>query len=98
MASKYYAVRKGRNVGVYTTWNECQDQVSGYKGAEFKSFKTKEEAESFVGLLKKNNLSDDEVDEITWLLSTAKTTLQEGETNVALNYLHNIADILGIKM
>lgn len=75
MASKYYAVRKGRNVGVYTTWNECQDQVSGYKGAEFKSFKTKEEAESFACLLKKNNLSDGKVDEITWLLlSTAITT------------------------
>lgn len=49
MPSKFYAVKKGRKVGVFNTWAECQKQVTGYKGAIFKSFPTKEEAQKFVG-------------------------------------------------
>lgn len=48
MAKKYYAVRKGRKTGVFLTWAECQKQVSGFSGAEFKSFGTMEEAREFV--------------------------------------------------
>lgn len=33
---KYYAVRKGYNPGVYTTWKECLGQVTGFKGATCK--------------------------------------------------------------
>ena len=32
-ATKYYAVREGRNPGVYSTWDECLSQVKGHKGA-----------------------------------------------------------------
>ena len=49
MVKKYYAVRVGRNVGIYTTWADCEAQVKGYSGAQYKSFPTKEEAENFVG-------------------------------------------------
>ena len=45
---KYYAVRKGLNVGIYRTWDECKAQVLGYKGAEYKSFTTLIEAENFM--------------------------------------------------
>lgn len=45
---KYYAVASGREVGVYTTWNDCQKQVIGYKGARYKSFPTREAAEAYV--------------------------------------------------
>lgn len=48
MPKKYYAVKKGKKRGIYETWAECQEQVSGYSGAVFKSFKTKTEAESFL--------------------------------------------------
>ena len=48
MAKKYYAVRHGRQAGVFETWAECLRQVSGFSGAEFKSFSTKEEAWAFV--------------------------------------------------
>ena len=56
---KFYAVRKGRTPGIYQTWSECQAEVTGVKGAEFKSFLTLQEAELF---LKKepDNLYDDE--------------------------------------
>jgi len=49
MGKKYYAVRKGLNIGVYETWEECKKQVNGFKGAVFKSFPTRGEAEQFVG-------------------------------------------------
>ncbi|MEC6748385.1 ribonuclease H family protein [Marinilactibacillus sp. XAAS-LB27] len=48
MAQKYYAVKKGRKPGIYMTWPEAQKQISGFSGAEFKSFTTKTEAEQFI--------------------------------------------------
>lgn len=45
---KYYAVRKGRNPGIYTSWDSCLKEVKGYSGAIYKSFKTKEEAEIYM--------------------------------------------------
>ena len=49
MAKKYYAVRTGRKTGVFLTWAECQKQVTGFSGAEFKSFPTMEDAQAFAG-------------------------------------------------
>jgi len=45
---KYYAVKRGRTMGVYDTWTECKANVNGYKGAVFKSFPTKQQANDFV--------------------------------------------------
>ena len=46
---KFYAVRVGRVPGIYTTWDSCASEVKGYPGAVYKSFKTQEEAQSFMG-------------------------------------------------
>ena len=46
--TKFYAVRKGKKTGIFSTWDECKEQVTGFKGAIYKSFKTLEEAEEFV--------------------------------------------------
>ena len=48
MAFNYYAVARGRNVGIYNTWNECQDQVNNFSGCAFKKFHSKAEAEAFI--------------------------------------------------
>mgnify|MGYP004532984521 FL=1 len=45
MAKKYYTVWKGVNPGVYDSWTDCQLQIKNYKGALYKSFATREEAE-----------------------------------------------------
>ncbi len=45
---KFYGVRSGRKSGVFLTWEECKKQVAGFKGAVYKSFLTREEAEAFV--------------------------------------------------
>ena len=44
MPKKIYAVRNGRQTGLFTTWAECQKQVTGYAGARFKGFTSAEEA------------------------------------------------------
>lgn len=43
---KYYVVWKGRKTGIFTSWAECEKQVKGFVGAEFKAFGTLKEAES----------------------------------------------------
>lgn len=45
---KYYAVKKGRNPGIYTSWDSCLEEVKGFSGAIYKSFKTLEEANEFM--------------------------------------------------
>lgn len=43
--NKYYVVWNGVNPGIYSTWDECQLQIKGFKGAAYKGFETREEAE-----------------------------------------------------
>ncbi len=43
---KFYAVIKGRKTGVFTSWFSCERQIKGYKGAIYKSYKTRSEAEA----------------------------------------------------
>lgn len=38
--SKFYVVWKGKRPGVYTTWDDCKAAITGYKGAQYKSFAT----------------------------------------------------------
>lgn len=49
MASKFYAVKKGKIPGIYNSWDDCKKMVDGFPGAVYKSFKTLEEAKAFVG-------------------------------------------------
>lgn len=42
---KYYVVWRGREKGVFDSWADCQAQISGVSGAEFKSFARREDAE-----------------------------------------------------
>lgn len=42
---KYYVVWNGVCPGIYDSWTDCLLQINGYKGAVYKSFSTREEAE-----------------------------------------------------
>ncbi|CAO3694145.1 unnamed protein product [Umbelopsis ramanniana] len=46
--SYYYAVRVGKNPGIYTQWSECEKQVKGYPNARYKKFPTRQEADKFL--------------------------------------------------
>ncbi len=42
---KYYVVWSGKKTGIFTSWDECKQQVHGYQGARYKSYTSKEAAE-----------------------------------------------------
>ena len=46
MAKKYYVVWQGREAGVFTDWDTCKTHVQGFPGARYKSFPTREQAET----------------------------------------------------
>jgi ribonuclease HI len=50
--AKFYAVKKGRTPGVYTTWADCEVQVKGFPGADFHGFGSEEEANKYAGITK----------------------------------------------
>ena len=41
---RYYVVWEGRVPGVYDTWNDCEEQVTNFPGAKYKSFASAAEA------------------------------------------------------
>ena len=46
--TKVYAVRQGRQTGLFYSWPACQEKIKGYSGAEYKSFKTLQEANAYL--------------------------------------------------
>lgn len=46
--TKFYVVKKGKQTGIFETWTECQAVIQGVKGAEYKSFMSKSEAEAYL--------------------------------------------------
>jgi len=42
---KFYVVWKGKETGVFSSWEECSEQIKGFQGAEYKSFASREMAE-----------------------------------------------------
>ena len=61
---KYYAVRIGRNPGIYHTWDECKRETMGFKGASFKKFSTREDAEAFINEIEEDKKESAEKDEL----------------------------------
>ena len=66
--SKIYAVRRGRQTGIIYSWDACKASVEGYKGSEYKSFKSELDAKRYLGML-----SDSTVHTLDSVLSTSST-------------------------
>ena len=45
---RIYAVKRGREVGYFKTWAECQAHTSGFPGAIYKSFAWLVDARKFM--------------------------------------------------
>lgn len=45
---KIYAVKKGKETGIFQTWEKCREAVNGYPGAEYKGFYTEKEARAYL--------------------------------------------------
>lgn len=54
-SKKYYAVKQGRKTGIFNSWQECSEQIKGYKNAIYKGFATKKEAQNYLELENKFN-------------------------------------------
>lgn len=66
--AKIYAVKVGRNVGLFSNWADCEKEVKGYPNATYKSFKTKEDATNWLNdditkqeVIKPNNETNNEL-------------------------------------
>lgn len=46
--STFYAVKKGIKEGIYESWEECREQIDNFSGAQYKKFKTREEAKEYM--------------------------------------------------
>lgn len=44
----FYAVRKGRQPGIYLSWDECKAQTHGFSGAVYKKFESRDDALAFL--------------------------------------------------
>ncbi|MFQ4142839.1 ribonuclease H family protein [Chlorogloeopsis sp. ULAP02] len=76
MASKkYYAVFKGRKTGIFTSWAECEEQIKGFSGALYKSFRTRGEAEAALGFADQTLLFPVEQKEVKWQPAKEKIVL-----------------------
>lgn len=79
--AKYYAVIKGRQTGIFTSWSKCEQQVKGFSGAVFKSFSTRGEAEAAIEL----------ADQSGKLLKQAKSQQRTAgaQTSTSSNFIEN---------
>ena len=44
----FYAVRRGRTTGIFTSWSLCRAEVSGYPNNQYKGFHTEQEALTYL--------------------------------------------------
>ena len=89
MAGKFYAVKEGRNIGIFESWIDCKKQVDGYSGAKYKSFKSRKEAMEYLDSTKGACAND--ADEITAYV--------DGSYNIATNefsYDKNLASMRNV--
>jgi ATP-dependent DNA helicase PIF1 len=47
-AVTFYAVKKGIQEGIYETWEQCRAQIDNFSGAQYKKFKTRDEAQQYM--------------------------------------------------
>ena len=80
VAKKYYAVRVGKEPGIYLTWDDCKAMTNGYPGAIFKSFTSYEEAEAFIGI---ESVSFDKTK------VTAKTVIADNKVEIGTEHIQS---------
>ena len=82
LKKKYYAVKEGRNPGVYNSWSECEEQVKGFSGAVYKSFLTLDEASDFIN----GNINNEVDKDISQLKDNEMIAYVDGSFNKDKGY------------
>jgi len=85
--SKFYAVKKGRISGIYTSWSECQKQTSGFSGAIYKSFTKRGDAEAYLSK-DKNEITINDQEEFDKLMRDLNTVMvfTDGSERPSVNH------------
>jgi len=65
-SSTFYAVSTGHQPGIYEDWPTTSQQVTGYPGAAFKRFRTREEAQHYLH----TNIKEETCENLTTRLET----------------------------
>ena len=86
----YYAVAKGYNTGIFTTWLECQTQVKGFSNAIFKKFKTRDEANKFINT---NSQINNDINSVTKDINSVTTTKDINSVTKDINSITTTKDI-----
>ena len=99
--AKYYGVKQGHNPGIYITWEDCEAQVKGCKGAQYKLFGSEAEAHTYVYGAEEINLnkfSNGDKENIKWELQGIREGLKERDIAFILDKVNTIAEILKIEL
>lgn len=64
--TKYYAVKRGRQTGIYDNWESTKRQVWGFQKASYKKFKDLESARKFLGDDKATVIKDTRTEVISY--------------------------------
>ncbi len=81
----YYAVKKGKKTGIYTSWDEAKAQVTNFSNPIYKKFQTKQEAEDFMNQTKQTQITnfykedDPQESDKTLICFTDGSTLNNGK-------------------
>lgn len=84
--AKFYAVRKGKKTGIFETWAECEVQVRGYSGAEYKSFSDRQSANEYLGM--ENNTTQD-LDDVVKVYVDGSYSKSLGTAGYGCVFVHN---------
>ncbi|WP_019133586.1 viroplasmin family protein [Kallipyga massiliensis] len=89
---KFYAVRVGRTPGVYQTWNQAEEQIKGFSGAEYKAFSTEEEAIKYLSFeeTKESIKPSYEVSDMNRKIELETKNLQAGEVIAFVDGSHSL--------
>ncbi len=92
--TKYYAVARGKKIGIYNTWDECKKQVDGYKNPKYKLFNNEQDAQGFINcnsgttqiLDKFIKIEDPKEDENTLIVFTDGSARGNGKVTAIAGY------------
>lgn len=94
---KFYAVKKGKIIGIFNTWNECKEQVNGYSGAEYKSFESMDEAKEYVYGKEEKTFVHDENTVEAYVDGSYEHSIREYGSGVVILKNNNVEKTYSIK-
>lgn len=78
---KIYAVKVGRQTGIFYDWDSCKNSVAGYPNALYKGFEDEQEANEYLGLSNQSTNENEEKQEIPNMETNGTFCFVDGSFN-----------------